>query len=153
MKSISVRDGNGKLRVVPLTEIYKGSKKAISENLFRILEKAGYVFETSTRSFFHPAERAFSETGWKIQALKYADWKRQNPGNSLTETEFQKTRTEMLEKMKIFSQSMEGKIDTTFLEKVGKFSKSFANHAGELFFLPIFFREFRKHQNTATLLI
>lgn len=153
MKSISVRDGNGKLRVVPLTEIYKGSKKAISENLFRILEKAGYTFEASTRSFFNPAERAFLETSWKIQALKYTDWKKQNPDSSLTETEFQKTRTEMLEKMKIFSQSMEGKVDVAFMEKVGKFSKSLANNAGELFFLPIFFREFRKNQNTATLLM
>ncbi len=135
----------GKMERVSLWEIYRGTKESISQNLIKILEKVWYIHSPKDGWFYSPYERALWETKNTLQKLSYEDYIKERSQNTLTRDQFDGMKNDVLHKIEWVSSTK-----TLWADRISSLIKMLGRNAGELIFLPVFFRHFGQYQNTAT---
>jgi hypothetical protein len=151
IKSLIVRTDDGKMRYVKLNEIYTGTKEILAQNLMKIMQGAGYIFDAGKKIFFDPMVRVMMEGIDTIRTMTYEQFKK-IPGNEkITELDFVKYKEDIVVKWKpTFDAIRTGTIPVK--NAIWQLAGAVSKNAMHLFFLPVFFQKFSKYQNSVTFL-
>lgn len=145
INKITIRDTNGKMRIIPLSGIYSWTKESIRGSTMKLLEKTGYMWDVVSKWWFSPIELSLNASKKEIQAKTYEEYKKSRATTQITEWEYNKLKSEVLGNLEKWSWM-------NWNERLTTISKSLSKNAGEIFFFPIFFRHFNTYQNSATLI-
>ena len=96
LDKVTVRDTDGKMRIISLWEAYTGTKESIKWSIMKLLEKAGYLWDAVRKWWFSPVERSLEATKKQITAQNYEEYKKTNPNTKVSEQEYQKLQQEVI---------------------------------------------------------
>lgn len=69
----------GIVQEVPLEKLYTGTKQTIRENLFRILDTAGYEYSPKLRGWTHPVQQFLDDIYADAKQLSYKRFQERFP--------------------------------------------------------------------------
>ncbi len=149
IKSIMVRTDTGQMVAVKLDQIFTGTKDAIGNNVMKILQTCGYMFDAGKKAFIDVVTRMVLDWIDAIRTMTYEQWSRIPWNEKIPEIDFQKYKTEFLTRGKpVFDMIWRWAIPTGKI--LGTLAGTLSENAMHIFFLPVFFQNFSKYHNYLT---